>query len=207
MLENLWKGGDNDRATVDWRWKSTQREVFDRCSRDSSPFSSLVPSFFFSSPVFSNHHHRKLSWSAKHFFPWIWMRADAWNEAGFVGWKLFNDRAKRQLELDGRGTHNHPLQLFTANFSDLLANLASLTHTHTSFSMSSIVQLNSYGIKFLRGIVLEGVDEGMEFRWNENCFKWGWNWSFGGFFIVIGNELFFVLLTYWKIISKWYESR
>lgn len=38
--------------------------------------------FFFSSPVFSNHHHhRKLSWSAKHFFPWIWMRADAWNEA------------------------------------------------------------------------------------------------------------------------------
>lgn len=149
MLENLWKGGDNDRATVDWRWKSTQREVFDRCSRDSSPFSSLLPSFFFSSPVFSNHHHhhRKLSWSAKHFFPWIWMRADAWNEARGSSVESFlmterNDSSN--LMEEGRTTTTTPPpQLFTPNFSDLLANL------DASFSMSSTSSIEL--VKILRG--------------------------------------------------------
>lgn len=148
--------------------------------------------FFFPPPFFSNHHHhhhhhRKLSWSAKHFFPWIWMRADAWNEARFVGWKLFNDRAKRQLELDGRGTYNHPLQLFTPNFSDLLANLASHTHTHgflfQCHRSSNWTRKNLMGNRFGGGWwrSKEREDENvfrdrLEFRWNENCFKRGWNW-------------------------------
>ena len=96
-------------------------------------FPILIPGaiiFFFSSPVFSNHYHHRQPPSpealvvGETFFS---VDMDArrrveWG-AGFVGWKLFNDRAKRQLELDGRGTHNQPLQLFTPNFSDLSANL------------------------------------------------------------------------------------
>lgn len=162
--------------------------------------------FFFPPPFFSNHHHhhhhhRKLSWSAKHFFPWIWMRADAWNEARFVGWKLFNDRAKRQLELDGRGTYNHPLQLFTPNFSDLLANLASHTYTHMDFFFNVIdrpIEL----VKILWGIVLEGVGEGARKERTRMCFVIAW--SLDGTRIVLSEDeidwrKWITFLFYWFI--------
>ena len=104
--------------------------------------------FFFPPPFFptptttANHHHRKLSWSAKHFFPWIWMRADAWNEARGSSVESFlmterNDSSN--LMEEGRTTN-------PSNFSRrtfLTSRLISTYNTLFFFSMSSIVQLNS----------------------------------------------------------------
>lgn len=114
-------------------------------------FPILIPGaiiFFFPPPFFptttttANHHHRKLSWSAKHFFPWIWMRADAWNEARGSSVESFlmterNDSSN--LMEEGRTTN-------PSNFSRrtfLTSRLISTYNTLFFFSMSSIVQLNS----------------------------------------------------------------
>lgn len=173
MLENLWKAGDNDRATVDWRWKSTQREVFDRCSRDSSPFSSLLPSFFFSSPVFSNHHHhhhRKLSWSAKHFFPWIWMRADAWNEARGSSVESFlmterNDSSN--LMEEGRTTTTTP----PLNFSRPTFLTSWLIST-LLFQCHPRVRKNLTGKNLLEGVGEQGKRERIVLSEIDYLFYW-----------------------------------
>lgn len=201
MLENLWKGGDNDRATVDWRWKSTQREVFDRCSRDSSPFSSLVPSFFFPPPFFptttttgSSRGRRNIFFRGYGCAPTRGMRRGSSVESFLMTER--NDSSN--LMEEGRTTtpSNFSRRTFLTSWL-----ISPPTHTHMDFFFNVIdrpIEL----VKILWGIVLEGVGEGARKERTRMCFVIAW--SLDGTRIVLSEDeidwrKWITFLFYWLI--------